>query len=111
MIVPKIVNMTDSDLVMETSDGKKRVYPKSGCVAKLNFFQEDFGKIDEIPVITKIIEGTNLPREKEFVLLSVSKEVKEEAKRIGRLDCISPDIDNAKRDSNGNIVSVPAFIF
>jgi len=82
--------------------------PASGDVARVEMKQKLVSHIDGFPICTNTVNGNNLPEEKEDTYLLVSSMVLNALP--GRKDLLAPDTNNAERNKQGHIVSVPGFI-
>ena len=83
-------------------------YKPSGLVIRLEYKTTVVAIIDETPIKRFELIGHNLPDKEEAVLLLVSTTVLNAFP--DRNDLIAPNTNEATRDSNGQIVSVPGFV-
>lgn len=103
-----VINLTPHAITLENSTGTK-TYPAAETPARVSFTQSIAGEVDGFPVSqTHYGDITGLPAPAENTYYVVSMVVK--AAAPNRTDLLCPDSGRAKRDANGNIVSVPGFI-
>lgn len=103
-----VINLTPHAITLESSAGTK-TYPPSETPARVSFTQTQTGEVDGFPIVkTSYGEITGLPAPAENTYYVVSMVVK--AAAPNRTDLLCPDSGRAKRDANGNIMSVPGFI-
>lgn len=106
----KVINLTPHDVVVETG-GKKITFPASGEVARVSVESVPNGTINGIPKSTQTFgDVVGLPDTQADTVFIVSAIVLSAAKELGRTDVVAPDTNNANRDEQGRIVSVPGFV-
>ena len=103
----KIVNLTPHEIRVVDKNGKEKVYPPSGKVARVNVRDELVDEMDGVPVYAGAYEEiVDLPPEEEGTYYIVSLVVLNNSKRK---DLITPDTTRAIRNEKGQIVSVKAW--
>lgn len=111
-VEPKIINLTPHDVVVHL-EGEKKIYPKSGEVARVTTKSVQVGEVDGVPVFEQTygeIEG--LPDPQDGVYYIVSLVVRQAAQAQGRTDVISPDTSpsGAVRNEAGQIIGTKGFV-
>ena len=104
-----IVNLTPHVIVLSLK-GKRKTYPKSGTIARVDLDYVSDGELDGFPVHVNRVLKSNMPPAIPGVTYIVSALVLMQVKYAGRTDCIAPDSNHALRDYSGNIISVPGWI-
>jgi hypothetical protein len=105
-----IINATPHRVTLN-HEGRFRIYEPCGQVARVKIDRVLIGMFQGFPVYERTfgkIEG--LPRERGGVRYIVSSLVLEQAKREGRLDCLTPDITTAHRDRARTVLYVSSWI-
>jgi len=106
----RVVNLTPHTIVL-SKDGKRKVYPKSDIIVRVDLVYTEVGELDGFPVYAhNVLNKSNMPPVKEGVTYIVSALVLMQVKYDGRTDCVAPDSNHGLRDVEGNIISVPGWI-
>lgn len=107
----QIINLTPHDVVILKEDHERKVYPKSGEVARVTTISEIIGEIDEVSIVSqKYGDVIGLPDPVEGTYYLVSMVVR--MALPSRLDLISPDTSpqSTIRDEIGQIIGVRQFV-
>jgi hypothetical protein len=106
----KFVNLTPHDIVVQLSDGSRRVFAKSGVIARVATTSLEDGSFDGIPVVrTTFGEVENLPVPEEGTVYIVSALVLS-ALAGSRSDVVAPNTGStAIRNEKGLVEAVVSF--
>jgi len=101
-----LINLTPHPIVTKAPNGKERVYPPTGPVARVIEMREEIGKIDDVPLYRMgygKVEG--LPRPLRGCWMVVSTLVRQAWP--DRRDLVSPG--EMVRDQHGAVIACKAF--
>lgn len=107
----KIINLTPHDVVIISEGKEKKIYPKSGKMARVATNSVVVGEVDGVAIVSqKYGEVDGLPEPKAGTLYIVSMVVR--LALPDREDLISPDTSpqSTIRDENGQIIGVRQFV-
>ena len=111
-----IVNLTPHDVVVFLPDGSKKVYSRSGTVARVRTRAEPMGEVDGVPTVQiEYGEIEGLPDQPDGNYYIVSILVLQAAERLEHPLLpwlLAPDTgpESAVRDEQGRIVGVKRFV-
>lgn len=111
-----IINLTPHDITVFLSNDEKKIYPRSGRVARVSVKAEPIGEVDGVPTVQiEYGEIEGLPERPDGNYYIVSVLVLQAAERLDHPMLpwlLAPDTgpESAVRDDQGRIVGVRRFV-